>query len=412
MTAAPGPGRAVIIAVGDELLRGDTVDTNGAWLGRALAEAGIGVLRRAVVGDDPGEIAAEVATAAGRADLVLVCGGLGPTRDDRTREALSIVLGEPLQTDPQLTAALADWYAVRGRPMPAAAATQAQRPASAAVLPNRHGSAPGLLAQVGGATVLLLPGPPRELRPMARAYLATVPTRPMSAGRLVQVALLPESVVAERADAVADGVELAYYAAPGRVQVRISGGAPEALAAAEDRIRVALGDVVCDAAPAEAALAAAERRGWTVAVAESLTGGGLAAALTAVPGASRTLRGGVVAYATDLKAGLLGVPVGLLAERGPVDPEVARRMAAGVAARLGADLGIATTGVAGPDPVGDIPAGLAYVAVVGPGIDRVATVTATGDRELIRTVTVAHALDGLRRAADGLPPYRETAEPG
>jgi nicotinamide-nucleotide amidase len=403
----------VIIAVGDELLRGDTIDTNGAWLGRTLAASGISVRGRTVVGDDPAEIAAAIRTAASAADLVLVCGGLGPTRDDRTREALADVLGEPLQADPRLAAVLTHWYAARDRPMPAAATVQAERPASAAAVPNAHGSAPGLMARVAGATVVLLPGPPRELRPMATSVLAGLrPAGGARASRLIQVALLPESVVAERAEAVAGPVDLAYYAAPGRVQVRLAGAPPSELAAAEERIRAALGDVVLDAAPAAAALAALERRGWTLAVAESLTGGAVAAALTDVPGASRTLRGGVVAYATDVKSDLLGVPEVLLAERGPVDPEVARWMASGVAGLLAADVAVATTGVAGPDPVGDLAPGLAFVAVVGPGFARVVRVTATGDRELVRRVSVAHALDALRRAAAGLPAYAETAEPG
>jgi nicotinamide-nucleotide amidase len=409
VTAQP---TAEVIAVGDELLRGDTVDTNGAWIGRTLAGIGIEVRQRTVVGDQVDQIRDAMRAAVPRVGLLVVCGGLGPTADDLTRDALADLLGEPLLLDEALLQRLAEYFADRQRSMPAGAVVQAMRPSSAWPIHNQVGTAPGLRATCDGCTVLLLPGPPRELQPMLTGLLPQLPSAAPSSARRLTVALLPESLVAELVEPLLGEATAAYYATPGRVVIRLT-GATEAVAAATARAAAVLGDVLLDRADAaESVLAAAERRGWSVAVAESLTGGLVTASLTAVAGASAVVRGGIVSYATEVKDSLLDVPAELLDARGPVDPEVALAMARGARRALDADVAVATTGVAGPDPVGPHPPGLAFVAVSSPEDERVVRVDARGDRELVRTLTVAHALDLLRRSLNRLPDYSATAEPG
>lgn len=427
-------GRVEVVCVGDELLTGDVVNGNAAWLGQVLLAGGFEVTRSVVVGDDEEETAGAVREGLARAGAVVLTGGLGPTSDDRTRSALARLAGVPLRRDAGAERRLRSWFAERGHRLPQAALRQADVPEGAELLANPTGSAPGILLERPEGPVYALPGVPAELRVMvASAVLPDLRRRAGTAGglavRVVRTALVGESLVAarlagfERGVAGTDGLRVAYLAEPGEVRVRLTahgdtpGAAERAVASAAGQVAALLGDVVVDgdgAGPAEVVHRALVARGQTVACAESLTGGQLAEALTDTPGASATMRGGVVAYATDLKAALLGVDEGLLQRRGAVDPAVAVAMAGGVAPRLDADWGVATTGVAGPDRQDGRPVGEVHVAVAAPaaGLTVVTSHRFAGDRGRVRRLAVVAALDLLRRTLAGLSPYDEAAWAG
>ncbi|HEY0541755.1 MAG TPA: CinA family nicotinamide mononucleotide deamidase-related protein [Actinoallomurus sp.] len=406
--------RVELLTVGDELLRGDTANGNATWLGRRLTEAGAEVTRAVVVSDDLDVIAGALDDALRRADAVVMTGGLGPTSDDMTREALARAAGVGLHRDPDVERRLRDRAAARGVPLPPDALRMADVPDGATQLPNPAGSAPGLRLSLPGGPVYALPGVPSEMRAIAEeSILPELRGVTVSAG-VLRTATVWESVVAHRLAPVEamTGVKLAYYATPGEVRVRIeadaAGRLAEAQGAARDLLGSALygeGDVPLDRV-VHGLLAG---RGATVAVAESLTGGLLGAELTEMPGSSATFAGGVIAYATPLKHALLGVPADLLAAHGAVHPEVAVAMARGVRERLGASYGLAVTGVAGPEPQDGHPVGTVHVAVADSG-GAVATrapalpVPADGvrARAMVRRMTVVHALDLLRRVMLGL----------
>lgn len=430
--------RVEIVAVGDELLSGAVVNGNAAWLGESLTGAGFDVARGSTVGDATTDIVAVITSAIWHADAVVVTGGLGPTSDDRTREALATSAGVPLGHDDEAERRVRAFYAAPGRPrLRAESLRMADVPAGATLLPNPVGSAPGLLIEIDGCPVYALPGVPAEMRGMVADSvlpdLARRAGRPdVAVTRTLHTAVAYESGVAERLrpfEARLDastGMALAYLAAPGRVRVRLTAHAADRAAAdarlddAEAAVRGLLGDVVYgiddDTLDGVVHRLLAER-GATVAAAESLTGGLIGAALTAMPGSSATFRGGVVAYATDLKATELGVPRDLLERHGAVHPEVAAAMAAGVATRLGADYGVAVTGVAGPEPQDGRPVGTVHVAVAaksGDGCNPEDTIVysprLSGTRGAIRELTVVHALDLVRRHLLGLDPFSDWEE--
>jgi nicotinamide-nucleotide amidase len=414
--------RIAILAVGDELLLGDVVNGNAAWLGRRLTEAGLDVVASAVVPDDVAPIVAVIRQLLATADAVVVCGGLGPTSDDLTREALAELASEPLRRDPELARAIRRWHAERGMTPTSGALRMAELPNGATALGNAAGTAPGVRLEVAGCLVVAVPGVPAEMRAMVeRLVLPDLLARSgpprVIVTRTVHVTLLAESVVADRLTPVAGeiaqaDVRLAYLADLGAVQVRLTASAPDRPAADAAlrpfvlRVRELLGEFVCGVDGQTLDRAVHQHlatRGATVAVAESLTGGLLGAALTDLGGSSKIFRGGVTAYATDLKAGLLGVDPSLLDRVGAVHPSVAGQMATGVRARLDATYGVATTGVAGPESQDGQPAGTVHVAVAGPGSALVASPTLAGDRDRIRRLTVVHALDLLRRLIAGSP---------
>lgn len=420
--------RVALVTVGAELLVGTVVNHNAAWLSHVLTGAGMQVTRHAVVSDDESEIVEAVSAELGRAEAAIVTGGLGPTSDDRTRAALARLAGVPLKREDALVARLHDWYERRGRVAPPTALVQADVPEGASVLSNPRGSAPGLRLELPSGVVYALPGVPAEMRAMVEAevlpdLLEQADTAPPPA-RTLLTAVIGESLVASllrplEREAEARGVEVAYLASVGEVRVRFSGGPGRAAGADVDavaeRARMLLGDVVYGEGDdtldvvVHRRLAAA---GATVAVAESLTGGLLGGALTDMPGSSDTYRGGVTAYATDVKASLLGVDRVLLEREGPVHAEVAHQMAAGVRREMGASVGLATTGVAGPDPQATpggslLPPGTVHLAVDGPGVDLVVSERLGGDRDVVRRRVVVWALDLLRRGLSGMPPYRD-----
>jgi nicotinamide-nucleotide amidase len=418
--------KAEIVAIGTELLLGDIVNGNAAWLGRELADIGIDVDLTTAVGDNIGRISAAVGRACERADVVVLTGGLGPTQDDLTREALAKLAGVPLVRDPELEAALRARYLASGRiDFPENNLRMTDRPEGASALPNPAGTAPGLRMTIGSrATVYALPGVPQEMREIfttwMRAELAerAGPGTIVLSRRLHTVGVWESQVSQALADidaalAVAANPTIAYLASQGQTLVRMTAKAPTELAAreliadVETRVRAALGDVIygvddetLESVVHELLLTA----GATVATAESLTGGLLGAALSSTPGASATYRGGAVLYATDSKAAVVDVPAALLAERGPVDPDVAVAMADGVRRAFDATYGLATTGVAGPTEQDGKPVGTVYIALVGPADGPVVSeLRLAGGRDRVRQGSVLTALDIVRRQLTGLP---------
>jgi nicotinamide-nucleotide amidase len=402
-----------IVAVGTELLLGQIVDTNSAWMGEQLAMIGIEHLRQTKVGDNLGRIVEVIGEALGRADAVIVCGGLGPTQDDITREAIAGVMGVPLVRDDAVAAVIRELFASRGRAMPENNLRQADVPEGAAVIEQRTGTAPGLICPVGDKVIYAVPGVPYEMREMVeRAVLPDLVQRSgrrqVFVSRVLRTWGQSESRVAELLDPrlraldavgnptiafLASGIEGIKVRVTARADTNEAANALLDAEAAE--VAAVLGDVVfsTEDLPMEAEVGRLlVARGCTLAVAESLTGGLLASRIVAVPGASAWFRGGLVAYATDVKVGLLEVP------EGPVVSEAAAgAMAQGVRRLLGADIGLATTGVAGPtnqdgEPPGTVWLGLALGDEVG-----AVRIRLPGDRDRVRQMAVISAMDQLRR---------------
>jgi nicotinamide-nucleotide amidase len=414
--------RCEIIGVGTELLLGQIVNTNAAWIGQRLADVGWDCLRHTVVGDNEGRIADTVREALGRADAVILTGGLGPTQDDVTREALAAVAGVRLVRQPELERWLRDRFALMGiQRMAEMNLRQADVPEGARTIDNPRGSAPGLILEIGGKPVYAVPGVPREMEGMLEQVV--LPDLAARAGegraivsRVLRTVGVGESRLAERLtplweEAGAGQVTMAYLASPGEVRVRLTAVGPTREAAlaeitpVEARIREELGDVVyaTDDETLEAAVGRLLReRGLTLATAESLTGGLLGGRITGEVGASGYYLGGVVAYATDAKAAQLGVDPDLLETEGPVSEPAAAAMAAGARTVFGADLGLAVTGVAGPAEQSGRRVGTLCLGVADADGTATRTLTAPGDRTQIRHWTTAVALDLLRRRLEGL----------
>jgi nicotinamide-nucleotide amidase len=394
-----------IVAIGDELLLGETIDTNSAWLSRELATHGIRVVRRATTGDDADAIRSVVAEALERTGAVVCTGGLGPTRDDRTRPVVSELFGRALAIDHALLAALEARFTALGRDMAASNRCQAEVPAGAVVLPNANGTAPGLiLTREDGAFAALLPGPPRELRAMfSDGLLPWLLARwPARAGavmhRVVRTTGIAESKLAELLEpAFVDAGELgiAFLPSVTGVDLRLTswGALPDDDAArAFDRTEAALraraGEwvyAVGDRDLADVVGDALRAHGHSVAVAESCTGGLVAKRLTDRAGSSDYMVGGVVAYANHAKVTQLDVPAELIERHGAVSDQVALAMARGAARRLHADCAVAVTGIAGPGGGTDAkPVGTVCIAAFVPGSERALTVRLPGDRAEVR----------------------------
>ncbi|GAA4062513.1 CinA family nicotinamide mononucleotide deamidase-related protein [Actinomadura miaoliensis] len=421
--------RVELLTVGDELLLGDTVNGNAAWLGRRLTDHGLEVTRSVVVGDELDVIVEAVTEALGRADAVITTGGLGPTNDDVTRDALAKAAGVVLVRDPVLERRLRERVAAAGRELRPMALRMADVPEGAGLLANSAGSAPGLRVRLPGGTVYALPGVPSEMRTiMEEVVLPELTGVARSRGhdlpqarRVLRTAGIWESELAAALAPVEalDGVAVAYLPAPAEVRVRVT-AAPDRLDDVERRVRGLLGPDAVYGVDDETLDRVVHRllaeRSATVATAESLTGGLIGAELTGMPGSSATYAGGMVTYSTLLKQTMLGVPADLLARHGAVHPDVAAAMASGVRERLGATYGVAVTGVAGPDPQDGRPVGTVFVGVAGPEgppvvIEPRLPVPGTGAeaRGMIRRMTVVHALELLRRVLLGLPVRWEAA---
>jgi nicotinamide-nucleotide amidase len=414
--------RCEIIGVGTELLLGQIINTNAAWIGQRLADVGWDCLRHTVVGDNEQRIAETIREALDRADAVIVTGGLGPTQDDVTREALAAVAGVSLVRQPDLEQWLREWFARMGvRRMAEMNLRQADVPEGARVIDNPRGTAPGLIVELDGKPTYAVPGVPREMEGMLeRVVLPDLAARAGEGRAIVSRTLrtvgVGESRLAERLtplweEAGAGQATLAYLASPGEVRVRLTAvGATreEALAEiapVEARVRQELGDIVygTDDETLEAVVGRLLReQGLSLATAESLTGGLLGGRVTGIAGASDYYLGGVVAYATDAKASQLGVDSDLLAAEGPVSEPVAAAMATGARNAFGADLGLAATGVAGPTEQSGRRVGTLCLGVADAAGTAAKTLTAPGDRTQVRLWTCSVALDLLRRRLEGL----------
>jgi nicotinamide-nucleotide amidase len=406
--------RASILAVGSELLGTDRLDTNSLALTAALRRYGVELRQKAVVGDDEGEIADLVRRMAVETDLVLITGGLGPTSDDVTREAVAAAFGLAMAEDAAVLAGIAERFAMMGRVMPDVNRRQAQVIAGAELLHNPRGTAPGLRLETASATLFLFPGVPSELEGMIAADL--VPWLAQRRGDItletatVRIACLPESEVEERiAPAYAEfGREtITVLAAIGDIRVRVSAGGAEA--ARRARLEQMVARIVTLVGPAvysrreEADLETVviedlTRAEATLAVAESCTGGLVAERLTRVPGSSAVFLGAVVAYSNAVKERLVGVPSALLAEHGAVSEEVARALAEGARRLFASDWGIGITGVAGPGGgSAEKPVGLVHVAVAGERGTEHRRLRFPGQRRRIRELASQVALEMLRR---------------
>jgi nicotinamide-nucleotide amidase len=412
--------RAAIIAVGSELLTPLRIDTNSLFVTGQLNALGIDVVMKGVAGDDREELAQLFRAALTRADLVVFTGGLGPTDDDVTREAVAATLGRQMSEDVAITERMRARFAARGYqgPMPEINRRQALVPAGAVVIENSRGSAPGLWIEEGDSVVLLLPGPPRELRPMLEA-LVEGPLKKRAAGaplirRVLKIAGRIESQTDELLQPLyrqweqgTPRVSATILAALGQIELHLSARAPSAeiagsaLEAAARQVCDVLGEDVFSTRgePMEAVVGdLLVSRGYRIALAESCTGGLVTSRLTDVPGSSRYVERAVVVYANEAKVDLLGVPPALIDAHGAVSEPVAVAMADGVRARAAVDVGIGVTGIAGPGggtpekPVGTV----AIAAVIG-ATTRARTFRFHGEREQVKFQASQAALDMVRR---------------
>lgn len=408
-----------LITIGDELLLGLTIDSNAAWLARELATIGVRITRRTTVGDIAADIAAAVRQALDRSGAAITTGGLGPTADDLTKPAIAEVFGRSLHFDEELWEGLKRIWRERGRPgeLPEANKQQVMIPDGATILRNRHGTAPGIwLEDERGRWIAMLPGIPREMRglandevlPRIRSRLGDAQTALRSLTvRTTGIAesQLP-SLLGEYAVEI-DGMRVSYQPSPSGVDIRLtisgvsSSEAERRLGHAGAIVRQRIGDRVYGTDGddmAAVALQICRARGWRVAVAESCTGGLLGERLTNISGASDTFLGGVIAYDNAVKETLLGVPRTELVAHGAVSESVAAAMAAGARRSTGADVGLAITGIAGPDGgTPEKPVGTVWVAVDTPLGAKTYGGRLIGDRSEIRYRATQSVLDLLRR---------------
>jgi nicotinamide-nucleotide amidase len=402
-----------LIAVGSELMDGRRLDTDSPDLARRLSDLGFTVRSRVVLPDEEERVAEEVRSASRRSDLVILTGGLGPTRDDLTREALAEAADRPLVLDEEALEGIRRRYADRKKPVPEGADRQARMPEGAELLSNRLGTAPGIYLRLGRARVAALPGVPREMVPMFEKQLLPrlreiLPSRVL-AQRIFKIAGLTESEVDETLGAVElPGVSgLSLIGSPGVVEIHVRVSAVK-----EEEAEKALDDVdrfvVSRFGPdlfgrGEETLSSVvgallESEGATLATAESCTGGMTARFLTDVPGSSAYFLGGLVTYSNRLKHDLLGVSEETLDRCGAVSAEVASAMATGARERTGATYALAITGIAGPEGgTEDKPVGLTFVALSGRGNTETHRYVFPGDRKSIRRRAAWAALDRLRR---------------
>ena len=409
--------RVDVVAVGTELLLGQIVDTNSAWLGEQLAAHGFDSLLQVKVGDNFGRVEAAFRSALATADAVIVCGGLGPTHDDLTRDAIAAVMGVELEMHDDIGEVIRTMFSSRGRPMAENNLRQAMVPVGAIPIPQTRGTAPGLICPItiGGVAKVLyaVPGVPHEMKEMVeRAILPDLHARSgevaVIASRTLRTWGESESGLNERLDPIISELEalgnptLAFLASGWEgMKVRLTAKAAtlEAASAVLDhwaeRVHQVVGTQVFgmdDETMESVVLEMLRSRGLTLGLAESVTGGLVASRITAVAGASDVFRGGIVSYASDVKFDLLGVP------EGPVVSEVAASaMAVGAQRALGASVGLALTGVAGPTEQDGMPVGTLWIGLAIGATVHTTRITVPGQREQMRQMSVITALDFLRR---------------
>jgi nicotinamide-nucleotide amidase len=410
--------RAAIVSTGDELTTGRIVDSNAAWIADKLFELGVDVTCVVTVGDYPDRLEWAWRQALERATLVISTGGIGPTADDLTSETVARVVGVPLVEDRESADRITRFFEAAGRDMPPNNLKQALMPQGAVVVPNPLGTAPGYRVACGDRHVVVLPGVPREMKPMVEdtvlPWLRAQRGGEVYLARTFQTFGITESGLDEAVAGVVDPAEgrVSFRASFPEVSVRVVvHGRPDTAAArlrvVGDRLRAAIGPYCYAEGAVTLEQAVGEllrEKGLTVATAESCTGGLVAHRLTNVPGSSAYVRGGVMAYANTAKRDLLGVSAGTLDTHGAVSEETAAEMAAGARRALGADVAVATTGIAGPDggtpdkPVGTVCFGLATAA------ETVASrYQLWGTRDWVKLLASQVALEWIRRHALGMP---------
>jgi nicotinamide-nucleotide amidase len=402
---------AEIVTIGTELLLGQLVDTNTSVIARELADVGADVYRQTSVGDNTRRIAAAVGEGLERAEIVICAGGLGPTVDDLTRDAVAAATGRRLVLDEASLRVIEAMFAKLGRKMAENNRIQAMIPEGAIVIDNPNGSAPGFIVDDGARVVIAMPGPPRELNPMLKNSM--IPwlverfnLRSVIVTRVLHTVGVGESDLDARIDVLfrtSKNPSIAVLSHIGVVDVKITAKAENREAAnamideLEPKLRERLGDCVCavDEGTLESSLGGALRsRGWTIATAESCTGGLVSKMITSVPGASEYFRGGIVSYSDDAKRDLLGVEHSLIERHGAVSEEVAAAMALGARARLKSTVGVSVTGIAGPGGGTDEkPVGLIYIGLAdASGKTQVRKMNLPGDRAGIRRRAALAAL--------------------
>ena len=413
--------RCDVLAIGTELLLGQIVDTNSAWIGEQLAAAGIDTFDHRKVGDNLPRMVDALRGLLHHADAVIVCGGLGPTPDDVTREAVAEVMGAPLERRADLVEQIAAMFGSRGRDMPANNLRQADVPKGGDVIPNPIGTAPGLQCEVdvGGATkvVYAVPGVPYEMQQMVTDHVlpdlfersgerAVIVSRSLKTWGTSESGLA--EMIADRVETqtnptiafLARGIEGLYVRITAKAGTEAE--AHQLIDREDHQLRRILGDLVfgVDHETMEhAVLIRLAARGWSLGVAESLTGGLIGARIADVPGASATFRGSITSYATDVKRDVLGVTTGHVVSR-----ECAEQMADGARRVLGADVGISATGVAGPDELDDQPVGTVWFGLALPDTPVEAVETRLpGDRFRVRQFSTISLLNLLRLRLDALP---------
>jgi nicotinamide-nucleotide amidase len=417
---------AAIIAVGSELLTPQKTDTNSLYVTEVLNDLGIAVAFKAIVGDSRSELTAHIAHALSRHPILILTGGLGPTDDDLTREVVAAHLDLPLEDDAAILEAIERRFASRGWKMPAVNRRQAQVPRGATVLQNPHGTAPGLWITHGTNMIALLPGPPREMKPMmdgeVRRRLAAAAGTVRLHRRLVRVSGKGESMVEEIVQPIysrwleqTPRIETTILAGLGQVELHLvaqSGDEADAsqhLDHAVSQLAGALGDdlVSTDGTVLEAVTGQLLReRGWWVAFAESCTGGLATSRMTDIAGSSDYVERSIVAYSNRAKMELLDVPEALIAQHGAVSEPVALAMAAGIRKRAGVNVGVAITGIAGPGGGSEHkPVGTVCVAVDGLE-STVRTFRFPGGREMVKAMSANWAIDMLRRSLLRPPPQK------
>jgi nicotinamide-nucleotide amidase len=406
--------RAEIIAIGSELLTPYRLDTNSLFLTDGLNQVGIRVVHKAVVGDSLDDMRASFRQALDRADLIVACGGLGPTDDDRTREAVADLLGRKLELNQGVLRHIQELFRRFGRVMPEINRRQAMVPEGATVIPNPRGSAPGLWIEASGHILILLPGVPSELRAMFEQEVRPRITRLGHDERLftrdLRITGLPESEVEQRVSplyALYPDTETTILASPPGIQLhprvwsRDPAQANQILDEMVKRMALALGEHLYstkgETLEEVVARALTENRA-TIAVAESCTGGLLAERLTNIPGSSSYFLGGVVCYSNELKSALVNVPAELIESKGAVSPEVALALAEGIRKTTGATIGVGVTGIAGPGGgTPEKPVGLVHIGIADERGPRERRFQFPGDRERIRMHASQTALDSVRR---------------
>ncbi len=410
-----------ILSVGTELLLGSIANTDAQMLSQGLSELGLNVYWHTVVGDNPQRVREAVDAARKRADIILTTGGLGPTCDDLTKNALAQAFGKKLVFDEASAERIRGYFARTGRPMTENNLQQAMLPEGCTILQNDWGTAPGCAFEAEGVHVVMLPGPPSECRPMFR-YRAVPYLQKLSEGVIASHTLklfgigesAMEAQLRERMNTMSNPT-LAPYAKEGECELRVTAKAPTEAEAqallkpAVEELRELFGAKVYGvdvSSLEEAVLALLKEKGLTIGTAESCTGGLIAKRVTDIPGASASFRGGIVSYSNEVKAGVLGVPQDLLDRYGAVSAQTAQAMAEGARKALGCDIALSSTGVAGPDPDDrGNEVGTMFVAIAAPDGTYVRPLKLGGRpvRARLRTQTAHHAFDLARRYLKGLP---------